>query len=185
MNGRSFLVRPYRRGGLPGRVIKDSFIYLRERNVRGIRELKLLCYLHGCGLPVPRPILTVFRRKQLTYRCSIILDYIPDVRPLASVFEDLAEERWYELGVLLKRLHCHQVYHTDLNSFNILVGSSQFHIIDFDKCYIVPPILRRWSAWWLRRNIHRLYRSLAKVDPEAGAPPKDAWKALLRGYDSV
>lgn len=182
--GQRFLVRPYLRGGLPGRVVRESFLYQGERNVRGVKEFNLLLYLRELGLPVPKPILAVYTRKCAVYQCKIMLEYIPAVRPLANIYTDLPEDKWYQLGVLIRRLHQANVCHVDLNAFNILVGREHIYLIDFDKCYILPEITHgSVSSWWLRRNLDRLYRSLMKLGFDNQLSSSSKWQALLKGYD--
>lgn len=182
LDGRLFLVRPYRRGGLPGRIIKDSFLYLGEKNIRGVKEFHLLCDLRKSGFPVPKPALVTYARARLIYRCSIMLEYIPAVRPLAEVFLELSDERWHQLGVLIRQFHQAGVYHSDLNAYNILVGDEGFYLIDFDKCYIIPRLIKPVCGWWLRRNIKRLCRSLVKHGFQKGERSHRAWEKLLQGY---
>jgi 3-deoxy-D-manno-octulosonic acid kinase len=50
-----FVLRHYIRGGLPGRLIRDSYIWLGERQTRSFAEWYLLAKLQSLGLPVPRP----------------------------------------------------------------------------------------------------------------------------------
>lgn len=178
----SFVVRKYLRGGLPGRLIKKSFLYLGEQQVRGVKEFRLLARMRDQGLPVPRPIATGFTKKGTVYRCTIVLEYIPDVQPLARLIGDLRKDQWYDLGALIKRFHRCGVYHTDLNAYNILFGQSGFYVIDFDKCYLVPGVLRRYSGYWMRRNIDRLYRSLEKENEGDPGLLSNGWPQLQRGY---
>jgi 3-deoxy-D-manno-octulosonic acid kinase len=49
-----FVLRHYIRGGLPGRLIRDSYIWLGERQTRSFAEWYLLAKLQSLGLPVPR-----------------------------------------------------------------------------------------------------------------------------------
>lgn len=182
--GNRFLVRPYLRGGLPGRVVNRSFLYWGERNVRGVREFNLLLYLRELGLPVPKPILTTYARRGPVYRCKIMLEYIPAVRPLANIYTDLPEDKWYQLGVLIRRFHQANVCHVDLNAFNILIGSENIYLIDFDKCYILPELTHgSVSSWWLRRNLDRLYRSLLKLGFGNQLSSSRKWQALVKGYN--
>jgi 3-deoxy-D-manno-octulosonic acid kinase len=53
--GGEFVLRHYLRGGLPGRLIRDAYLWTGERQTRAFAEWYLLSKLVRMGLPVPRP----------------------------------------------------------------------------------------------------------------------------------
>src|SRR5262249_47114748 len=54
--GRRYVLRHYRRGGLAARFSHDDYLWMGEGRTRSLAELQLLLRLHAAGLPVPRPI---------------------------------------------------------------------------------------------------------------------------------
>jgi 3-deoxy-D-manno-octulosonic acid kinase len=50
-----WVLRRYRRGGVVGRWVDESFIYYGAERTRSYREITLLADMYAKGLPVPRP----------------------------------------------------------------------------------------------------------------------------------
>ncbi len=183
-----WVLRHYRRGGLIARASRDCYLWCGERRVRAFREWRLLAYLSGLGLPVPRPIAAHYRRSGALYRCDLITQRITDAQPLSAVLgaAPLADNSWRAVGAAVARLHAAGADHADLNAHNILVGDAAggaagvISVIDFDRGRLRTP------ADWTRGNLARLHRSLVKI---TGSLPPDrfpaaAWESLLAGYES-
>jgi len=179
--GRDMVLRHYWRGGMVGRFIKDLYLLEPVENSRAMREFTLLDWMHAQGLPVPRPIAARFSRAGLWYKADLLMEMIPDARPLADLLRGtaLGEYDWMRIGAVIARMHRVGVQHSDLNCRNILLdGSGQIWLIDFDKCE------RRLPGKWAQQNLDRLERSLAKEK----AKVLDLrwteldWGALLEGY---
>jgi 3-deoxy-D-manno-octulosonic acid kinase len=179
--GRDMVLRHYWRGGMVGWVIKDRYLREPVAQSRAMREFTLLGWMHDQGLPVPRPIAARHVPAGLFYRADLLMERIPDTRPLADLLTDgaLPQGLWHAIGALIARMHGLGVDHSDLNCRNILLdGAGKPWLIDFDKC------ARRPAGPWAQANIDRLERSLRK---EKGKVPalhwNDAdWQALLGGY---
>lgn len=179
--GRDMVLRHYWRGGMVGRIIKDRYLREPVENSRAMREFTLLDWMHTQGLPVPRPIAARFSPAGPFYRADLLMERIPDSRPLADLLADAAipVTDWMRIGAVIARMHRCGVHHSDLNCRNILLDSEgEIWLIDFDKC------IRRPQGRWTQENIDRLERSLTKekgkvanlhwTDPD--------WGALLEGY---
>jgi 3-deoxy-D-manno-octulosonic acid kinase len=175
------VLRHYWRGGMVGRFIKDLFLRSGVPNSRAMREFSLLRWMHDQGLSVPRPVAARFRAAGLFYRADLLMQMIPDARPLADMLSDraLSEAEWMKVGAVIARMHRLGVDHSDLNCRNILFDrTGKFWLIDFDKC------ARRSRGAWPKHNLDRLERSFHK---EKTNVPKLCWSeldwgALLEGY---
>jgi len=155
-----WVLRHYRRGGLVGKWIADSYLWMGEERTRSFREWRLLALLAAEGFPVPAPIAARYVRSGLAYRADLITAEIPDARTLADCItgHELPAEAWRELGSVIARLHRRGVHHVDLNAHNVLVGpASMLHVIDFDRARI------RAAGAWEHAVLARLKRSLEKI----------------------
>ena len=176
-----FVLRHYIRGGLPGRLVRDSYLWLGERQTRSFAEWHLLAKLHSLGLPVPRPAAARYCRSGPVYTADLLTMRLPDIRSLADriVQRPGNEEFWRNLGSELHRFHQAGVFHADLNAYNLQIGpDDSMHLLDFDRGKILVPGL------WRQKNIARLHRSLRKIKKEdrrihySGAN----WNQFLEGY---
>lgn len=175
-----WVLRRFMRGGAVGKLISDSYIYSGEARIRSYVEFRLLRQLHGMGLPVPTPVAAMYQRRGLFYSTAIIIERFHCVRPLGDVAPALDENRWLEVGRVIRRFHDAGVYHADLNCFNILVGESSIYLIDFDKGELrssASPLAR-----WKEDNLNRLKRSLNKV---LGSEVESQWPVFLAGYNNA
>lgn len=174
-NGHQGVLRHYHRGGWAARVSRDRYLWSGRRNVRSLNEFDILRSLYEAGLPVPRPYAAAYWRRGLTYRAAILVERIPDVRPLASVL-DVADSE--QVARSIYAMHEQGVWHADLNAYNVLLDpEGRAWLIDFDKARRPVLSLERRSA-----NLLRLRRSLAKV---AGAQGIAWWDGLNRSYTNL
>jgi len=171
-------LRHYRRGGLPGRFIRDLYVWTGLEATRAWREWRLLHSLYKVGLPVPQPVAAQVVRAGLFYRADLITRRIPGATSIDALMAAGGESRvpWGEAGHTVRRLHDAGVYHADLNAHNLLVdAAAKVHIIDFDRG------ARRGAGAWRQANLARLQRSLHKL-AGSGAVIAPAWAAFLVGY---
>ncbi|MBY6187926.1 3-deoxy-D-manno-octulosonic acid kinase [Marinobacter hydrocarbonoclasticus] len=183
-DGQTYVLRHYWRGGLPGKVFRDGYLYLGERRSRPWQELELMVALKEKGLPVATPIAARLTRAGLNYRADLITVMIPDSRDLVKVLSAgrMSLEQWQALGRVLARFHNAGVYHADLNARNVLLSHGAFYLIDFDRGELKTP-----QAGWQQANMARLHRSLLKEQGRVdGLQYDDAtdWAALMAGYSS-
>ena len=164
-DGQNWVWRHNRRGGLAGRLIRDSYLWLGEKRTRTFREWHLLNWLHRQGLPVPQPVAACYRRRGLAYECDLITVYLPQTMTLGARLArgPLAREGWAAVGDCIRRFHDQGVCHADLNAHNILMGhDGRVFLVDFDRGR------RRGPGRWVDQNWARLHRSLRKIGQ--GAP---------------
>lgn len=182
--GIAMVHKRYRRGGLLGRIIQDTYQYRHLGCTRMWCEFLLLMRMRELGLPVPRPVAARVQRTigGLRYRGDLITVRLEGTRTLTEWLAagPLPPETWRAIGAMLARFHAHQVYHADLNAHNILLdGEGGLFLVDFDKGDI------RQGARWKAKTLRRLRRSLRKINNLRNEFhfEDECWDALLAGYD--
>ena len=175
-----WVLRRYRRGGVVGRWIEETFVYLGASRTRSFHELRLLATLHARGFPVPRPVAGRYQRRGPAYTCDLITERIA-AQPLSSWLAEgpLAESRWRAIGRMVGCFHAAGVWHADLTAHNILLDDAGTpYLLDFDRGRLRAP------GRWRERNLARLQRSLRKISPRlaAGSYAEREWQWLLAGY---
>ncbi len=175
-----YVLRHYRRGGLPGRFIRDRYIWTGLARTRAWREWQLTAELYARGLPVPRPVAARVLRHGLCYSADLITVRIADASSLAQQLGQRMLEvgEWQAVGRCIRRFHDSGLDHADLNAHNILLTPAGIHLIDFDRGRL------RAAGAWQQHNLERLLRSLRKLyteNLEFHFSEAD-WQALLAGY---
>lgn len=180
-----FVLRHYRRGGLPSLVNPDLYLWLGEERTRAFAEWRLLARLRKMGLPVPRPAAARYCRvAALFYRADLLTVREPGIRALSDrlIGGTADEEFWRRAGETIYRFHEAGVCHADLNAYNVQVDAAdRLFLLDLDRGRILPP------GAWQQRNLARLYRSLAKIrklEPRV-AFSETNWRQLMQGYSSA
>jgi 3-deoxy-D-manno-octulosonic acid kinase len=169
------VLRGYRRGGLVARLSRDAYFWQGESRTRSFREYRLLQQMREKGLKVPAPLAAGYWRQGLTYRAAILVERIPEVRPLAHLLDDSV---WEPAARAIAAMHDAGVWHADLNAFNILLDPSGVAwLIDFDR-----GTAGGVSQSQRRANLSRLRRSLEKVGGERGL---QFWDRLDRFYRAL
>jgi 3-deoxy-D-manno-octulosonic acid kinase len=176
--GEQWVLRHYRRGGLPGRFIHDLYFWTGLGSSRAWREWHLTDSLYKEGLPVPQPVAArVQRAGPLLYRCDLITRRIPGTASLAQRLADPASIPWEEAGRTLRRFHGEGLRHADLNAHNILLDDAgRVWLIDFDRGELITP-----AAAWQWANLSRLHRSLVKL-AGGDAAVAAGWSRFLDAY---
>ncbi|AFM98407.1 Mn2+-dependent serine/threonine protein kinase [Encephalitozoon hellem ATCC 50504] len=92
------------------------------------REAKILKKLEAAGIPAPR--------LRDVYGDTIVMEKI-DGTPLKEKIDDCSDQKtlFYDLGVLVSRLHLVDVIHGDLTTSNFIF-KDKIHVIDFGLSYI-------------------------------------------------
>ena len=176
------VLRHYRRGGLLGKVISDSYLGLSAGGSRPFREWRLLRKLYELNLPVPRPAAARITRGPGFYRGDLLTHELENASALSTLLQEepLAEDAWQDVGRTIRLFHDQGVSHSDLNAANILLRDGEVFLLDFDKGSIRP------DGAWKRAQLERLQRSLEKWQRQAGTFhfSQPGWEALLAGYQA-
>lgn len=175
--------RHYHRGGLPGRFIKDWYLWQGLEASRAWREMQLTQKLYDLGLPVPKPLAAAVKRSGLGYQADLITARIPNAVPLADYLLSALEEQ-QKLALeatsrVIKRFHHAGLNHTDLNPRNILINPQSLDVwlIDFDRCLLLQA-----DTSVATDNLFRLHRAFIKLDKQRAT----AWQTwLLKGYKAA
>ncbi len=172
--GRQWVLRHYRRGGLPGRVLNDGYLYLGPERSRPFREWRVLAQAFAAGVPVPRPVAAALHRRGLAYTADIIMERIDEAVSLADLLagQAMTPRRWAALADALAATHLAGFWHADLNARNLICRRDQWWLIDFDRARLGVV-----SPGQASKNRLRLRRSLVKV---AGARGAQWWDAMSR-----
>lgn len=176
------VLRHYRRGGLVASFSRDRYVWRGPDCVRSFAEFRLLRELLRRQLPVPRPIAASYVREGLTYRASILLERLMDVRSLAQLAsQSPSDAPWQATGELVARFHRAGLDHADLNAHNILFNEAGAGwMIDFDRSRLRIP-----ETGWRERNLQRLQRSLLKLRGARDSGDVQAdFDALRAAYDA-
>lgn len=173
-------LRHYRRGGLFGKIISDTYFFTGYEKTRSIAEFHLLQHLHQAGVNVPRPIAAKVEKKGPFYQADLLSEKIPDALDLVDLLKQksLSTQQYTQIGQQIRKLHDAQVNHTDLNIHNILIDNNgKVWIIDFDKCSIQK------GNDWKSHNLQRLLRSFKKEVLKRAINWSDSdWQYLIEGY---
>jgi 3-deoxy-D-manno-octulosonic acid kinase len=176
------VLRLYRRGGVLARFVHETYLGLRPRP---LRELALTVEARRRGVAAVE-VLAARVEGGVAYRGALLTAEVAGARTLgealatapdAAARAALAAATGRAVGLL----HLAGVFHADLNLSNILVrlerGRPEVVLVDFDRARLARGSLSRRAR---RRNLARLARSLAKLDPGgafAGAAERAAFAA--------
>jgi 3-deoxy-D-manno-octulosonic acid kinase len=179
-DGRRYVLRHYRRGGLMARLSGDRYRFRDEQSTRPFAEWQLTYRLHRAGLPVPAPLATRYSREGASYRGDIITERLATVGSLTECLRTgaLSVSTWIAIGRCIRRFHDAGVDHPDLNAHNVLLSEEGVFLVDFDRAQL------RAAGLWCDGNLVRLRRSLEKVTwglPSERFTEAD-WFGLLDGY---
>lgn len=180
-----WVLKHYYRGGLIGRVLRDTYVFTGLTKTRSVAEFNLLAHLHALGLPAPMPVACSVFQKKLSYQADLITTRIKNAQDLVGILsQDSIDQSMYKhIGSTIKRFHQQGIYHHDLNIHNILIDSNEkVWLIDFDRAKLLTPQVK-----WQQANIDRLKRSFVK---EQNRLASFNWKEqdfshLLLGYNTT
>ncbi|MGB5257925.1 MAG: 3-deoxy-D-manno-octulosonic acid kinase [Woeseiaceae bacterium] len=178
---RQFVLRHYMRGGLPGKFVKDRFIFSGPDKTRSFLEWRMLDKLSSNNFNVPRPAAARYCQHGTFYTADIITVRIPDVVALSQYIAENkpAADFWQSVGAAIYKFHAAGAYHADMNAYNLQIDTSgTLWMLDFDKGSLRP------RGTWQQETLGRLHRSLRKIvnlDPSLNFRAAN-WDQLLEGY---
>ena len=68
------MLRKMLRGGLPGRIIEDRYLFMGKERSRAFREFHLLNRLREADLPVPAPLAALCNRLGFSYQAALLTE---------------------------------------------------------------------------------------------------------------
>ena len=181
---RQFVLRHYMRGGLVGKLIKDTYVFSGADKTRSFREWRLLDKLAANNMRVPRPAAARYVQWGTFYTADIITVRVPGIVPLSQYIADHRPDEafWQACGAAIYEFHEAGVYHADMNAYNVQIDEDGLlWLLDFDKGALRPP------GPWQQETLSRLHRSLQKImglDPRLNFRSAN-WEQLLEGYFSA
>jgi 3-deoxy-D-manno-octulosonic-acid transferase len=121
----AMVLRHYRRGGLVAKISHDLFWRTAVHESRAMREFMLLRLMRSWQLPVPLAVAARHHGRGLFYQADILIGLIPDTLNLAQclVQRPVQQAEWEAIGRAIRRMHDHQVFHSDLNIHNLLLDT--------------------------------------------------------------
>jgi len=173
-----WVLRHFHRGGLPGRLVSDRYVWLGKARSRPVHEFEVLAKLVDAGAPVPRPVAALVQRSGFFYRGDILVERVEGAVTLAELAPRLDEARWAGVGRSIRHFHRAGGWHADLNANNILITPDRVVIIDLDRGR--SDCTNRGKQ---RNNLDRLLRSLYKLGLMPAATK--GWRALQAAYESA
>ena len=178
---REYVWRKYIRGGLIGKLIKDTYFWTGENETRSFAEWRLLQKLVAKGLNVPAPAAARYRRMATFYTADLLTVRVPGIRSLADRLVEGPGDAafWQALGGGICGMHDAGVYHADMNAYNVqLDQQDELWLLDFDRGKLSP------EGTWKQETLGRLHRSLQKIHQlSASVHYSDTdWEAFLAGY---
>ncbi len=182
----SVVLKHYQRGGLLGKLIRDTYVYNGLHRARMVAEFFLLKFMLENQLPVPVPIAAKVVRRGPFYKGDLITLKLPVTQTLGQLLQNsgMDEALWRAVGQTVSQFHRKGVYHADLNANNIMMNKTgDIFLLDFDKSHIK----RNSSGNWRVANLNRLLRSLNKLKLKHAAFYFDDnnWRSLLKGYEQA
>ncbi|MEY8214013.1 MAG: 3-deoxy-D-manno-octulosonic acid kinase [Colwellia sp.] len=178
-----WVLRHYYRGGLIGKMVKDSYWFSSQKNTRAAREFDLLTYMQSLKLPAPKPIAYKVVKHGFFYQADLLSSRIEHAQDLVAILSKKAitQVLWQKIGTTIRRFHNNNIYHHDLNTHNILINEKeQVFLIDFDRGEIRDASQKSWQQANMARLQRSLNKELNRLDNFHFT--NDNWQFLLKGY---
>ena len=159
--GRRLFLKHYIRGGFAAKISYDKYFFDSIASTRSVKEYNFLNNLFSKELPVPKPAALQVIINKFTYTADLITCKIENVGTLHDFIMNskMNSNLWDALEGTLEKFYNENVYHSDLNSKNVLIDkNNNFHLVDFDNSYFF------YEKKLFLKSIMRLERSLFKLD---------------------
>jgi len=117
--GRELVVRPYRRGGALGSLLKDRY----TGPSRAKNELEVLARLRAEGVPVVVPVAAVAQKHHAFWRLRLCTELLAEALPLPAFLAAHPELRRYTaeaVGIVVRLAFAAGLRHADLHLDNVL-----------------------------------------------------------------
>lgn len=175
------VVRPYRRGGALGSVLKDRY----SGPARARRELDVLVALQAEGVPVVAPVAAVAKRSGAFWRLRICTERLDDALPLPAFLAAhpaLRRRTSEAVGTVVRLAFDAGLRHPDLHLDNVLCRPSgdkvRAVLVDLDRARIDPPVKERGRDEMLVRMQRYVVRHGKRLD---AVPSRAETMRFLRG----
>jgi 3-deoxy-D-manno-octulosonic acid kinase len=178
------IVRPYRRGGLLARFVRATYV---GPFPRPLQELAATVEARRRGVSAPE-VLGARVDGTLIYGGALVTAELPGAHTLLEALRRAPDDATRQslaarAGRAVAHLHAAGVFHADLNLTNVVVHATSeddaIALLDFDRARLHSGPLRTRAR---RRNLDRLARSLAKLDPEGTLGGQALRRAFCAAY---
>ncbi len=146
LGGLACVVRPYRRGGALGAILRDRY----ARPSRARAELEVLAALRQEGVPVVVPVAAVARRGRAFWRLRLCTEAVADAQPLPQFLAAHPQLRRYTaaaVGTVLRLAFAAGLRHPDLHADNVLCHARgdrvRVVLVDLDRATLAAPLSAR------------------------------------------
>lgn len=190
------VVRPYRRGGALGAILRDRY----ARPGRARAELEVLAALRQEGVPVVVPVAAVARRSGAFWRLRLCTEHLADAVTLPAFLAARPELRRFvaeAVGAVLHLCFAAGLRHPDLHADNMLCIARgdrvRIVLVDLDRATLVRPLserarddmLGRMQRYWIRHRAQlptvpsaaETMRCLHGIEPDRDRR-HDLWRRL-------
>jgi 3-deoxy-D-manno-octulosonic acid kinase len=201
LDGRELVVRPYRRGGALGSLLRDR--YAGPRRARD--ELAVLQALRQEGVPVVVPVAAVARRHHAFWRLRLCTERIADALPVPAFLAAapaLRRAAAEAVGIVVRLAFAAGLHHPDLHLDNVLCAARGDRVravlVDLDRAQLRLPLrptdrdamLVRLARHLVRHRARlpalpsrgETMRFLAAIEPECAARHA-LWRRLAEATD--
>ena len=158
--GNRFILKHYIRGGFISKISYDKYFFDAIASSRAVKEYNFLNNLYLKGLPVPKPAALQVVINKFTYTADLITCKINNEGTLYDFVQTgkMNSNLWSNLENTLQKFYDENVYHSDLNTKNIIIDkASKFYFLDFDNSYFF------YKNKLFKKSVIRLGRSLSKL----------------------
>ena len=137
-NNKRYFLKHYIRGGIAAKFSYDSYMFSSLSSTRAIKEYNLLNTMKDQGLPVPKAAALEIITNRFTYKANLITCKLDNEGTLHEfiINKKMNHELWNKLYINFEKFYKKNVYHSDLNSKNIIIDNdNNILLLDFDNSY--------------------------------------------------